>query len=160
MLKIVHYPNPILKQILKPVTTFDNNLLIFIKAMINKLHEEHAIGLAANQVGVDKRIFIMKVNYDEKPYVFINPTLDFSNAKYTSFKEGCLSFPGLIQEKQRYDAVNVTWVDENEIFYEKTFTGLEAICIQHENDHINGITFIDDLSPLKKQFALKKLKKN
>lgn len=159
MLKIIYYPNHILKKVLTPVTDFNDDLSNFVKKMIKKLHEENAIGLAANQVGVDKRIFIMKVNDNEELYVFINPQLDFLNSRKTIFSEGCLSFPGLIQKKQRYDTVNVKWVNEKGIHYEKIFNGLEAICIQHENDHINGISFIDDLSPLKKQFALKKLKK-
>lgn len=158
-LKIVHYPHLALKTKSKPVVDFNNELVTITEQMINIMHEEQGIGLAANQVGIPLRIFIMETSNMDKPYIFINPELSPVGTDTVLYSEGCLSFPGLTQEKTRLQEIKVQWQDLEGKSQEKVFKGLDAICVQHENDHINGITFIDDLSPLKKQFALKKLQK-
>ena len=159
MLKIVQHPHPALKLKSSLVTEFDENLLNLTQEMISIMNQEQGIGLAANQVNLTKRIFIMHANRDLPPYVFINPEVKPIIDNKINYDEGCLSFPGIIQTKERYSQVQVKWQNINGEFLEKSFDSLEAICIQHENDHINGITFIQHLSPLKQQFALKKLNK-
>jgi peptide deformylase len=162
MLKLVQYPHPTLKIKSQPVIEFNEKLVEITNDMIGVMQNENGIGLAANQVGIPLRIFIMNTDSNDKPYVFINPEISLLSPEQnqkTSYTEGCLSFPGISQEKQRFSEIKVKWQNLQGKFQEKIFSGLDSICIQHENDHINGITFIDDLSPLKKQFALKKMQK-
>lgn len=161
MLKLVQHPHPALKVKSNPVTQFNNSdLENIIQEMTVIMKQEHGIGLAANQVNLTKRIFIMQANAEQPVYVFINPEVTPIIEDKIQYDEGCLSFPGIVQNRTRYSNVHVKWQNLQGEFLEKNFDGLEAICIQHENDHINGITFIHHLSPLKQQFALKKLNKS
>lgn len=159
MLTIIQHPHPTLKIKSNPVTVFDSNLQNIAEEMISLMKQARGIGLAANQVNLLMRIFVMQVNDEKPPYVFINPEVTPINEDNIDYQEGCLSFPGVIQKRTRKEKVSVKWQNLNGEFLQENFEGLEAICIQHENDHINGITFIHHLSPLKQQFALKKLEK-
>lgn len=159
MLTIIQHPHPTLKIKSLPVTIFDEQLQHITEEMISTMKDARGIGLAANQVNLTMRIFVMQVDDQKPPYVFINPEVTPINEQTIDYKEGCLSFPGVIQNKTRKEKVHVKWQNIKGEFLEEKFEGLEAICIQHENDHIDGITFIHDLSPLKQQFALKKLQK-
>jgi peptide deformylase len=126
------------------LTEFEYNLKIYntiFDSFFETLVYHKAVGLAANQVGIPKNFFVMNVN---KKYVFVNPKI-IGVAKGCSFlPEGCLSIPGVIKEKSRYLGVIVEYYDEECLFQTKTFTGLEAICIQHEMDHLAGKLMTDD----------------
>ena len=159
MLTIIQHPHPTLKIKSAPVTVFDEKLQHITEEMIATMKDARGIGLAANQVNLTMRIFVMQADEQKPPYVFINPEVIPINEDTIDYKEGCLSFPGVIQNKTRKEKVSVKWQNVKGEFLQENFEGLEAICIQHENDHIDGITFIHDLSPLKQQFALKKLQK-
>lgn len=159
-MQIVRYPNIILNTKSKPVLHFNEDLKDLVEQMILVMRNANGIGLAANQVGLNQRIFIMQINIDKPLYVFINPELHPISDSLINYSEGCLSFPGISQEKSRLQTIKVKWQDINGDVQEEIFQDLAAICIQHENDHINGITFLDELSPLKKQFAIKKMIKN
>lgn len=159
MLQIVHYPNTILTTKTQHVPEITLEIKEIVNEMISMVENMNAIGLAANQVGKNWRIFVMQCDKTQPAQAFINPDFISQSNNKIDFEEGCLSFPGLSQQKKRADSVEIQWTDINGNFHQQIFDGLESICIQHETDHLNGITFIDDLSPLKKQFALKKYHK-
>lgn len=154
MLSIVTYPNPVLTKPCKLVTIFDEHLQKFVDSMLETMRFNHGIGLAANQVGISQSIFVMEIEHIS--YAFINPEIVTSSTDVSSYQEGCLSFPSLQQETFRPKVIELKWQDTIGNIHQKEFSGLEAICIQHELDHLKGKTFLDLLSPLKKNFALKK----
>ncbi len=178
ILPLVIAPDPLLKQISKPVDNIDASLQQFMKDMVNTMYAEGGIGLAAVQVGVLKRILVMDVDYEPEdhnhhdhshcggihvkntnPRYFVNPQIiKFSNDK-SSFNEGCLSFPGARSEVIRPESVTVKYLDFNGKEQVEEMNGILATCIQHEMDHLNGITFVDHISKLKRDMILNKMKK-
>lgn len=158
MLSIVHYPHPSLLKKCDIVNIFDDDLKNIAEKMILTMKANKGIGLAANQVNINKRMFVMYS--DDKDYIIINPVIKFLSDENMTFEEGCLSFPNISQKTNRARTVLLQWQDIQGNLHEKEFHDVAAICIQHEIDHLDGITFIDNLSPLKKQFVLKKYKKN
>lgn len=122
-----------------------------IEQMLDLMHRHKGIGLAAPQVGVNWRFFIVEVE-EGKPYVFINPEIVKTSGDVFSAEEGCLSLPGLYTQVKRYTSIIIQAEDR----YRKRFTleasGLLSRCIQHENDHLNGILHIDSIdNELEKQ---------
>jgi peptide deformylase len=166
VLKVLTYPDPFLKTIAKPVTVFDHKLKKFTDDMSETMYSANGIGLAATQVGEDKRLFVIDVEYkvDEEgegvrnPLVMINPIIMEKTDKLFS-EEGCLSVPDYRAEVERFEQLKVKYnqLDGTEVTVEAD--GLFAICIQHELDHLDGILFIDKLPLLKRKMIQKKLKK-
>lgn len=159
MLAIVRYPHPALSRKTQTVSVFDEHLASLAQEMIATMHSSHGIGLAANQVANMNRLFVMHCNADSPPFVFINPQIIATHTNQIEYQEGCLSFPGLQQDTTRFESVTLRWQDLSGLTHENTFSGIEAICIQHEMDHLDGLTFVDQLSQLKKQLVLKKYQK-
>jgi len=155
-MKIVHFPHVALVTKSKPVTLFDASLETLANQMIDLMHKASGVGLAANQVALDKRIVVMQCRQDKPPYVFINPQIVASGESIQKGSEGCLSFPSLSIEVPRQEWVELKWQDTKGDFYQETFFGLEAVCVQHEIDHLNGINFVDRLGNVKKMMTLKK----
>jgi peptide deformylase len=156
MQKIVHAPNAVLSQPAKPVRveqtgTIDNHILHLIADMKDALdHTEDpkGVGLAAPQVGKSLQIFIMKPTDKARVQIFINPqvaVIDDTNEKQTKKRskqlEGCLSLPTIWGTVERRKAVLVTYLDEKGQKHEKVFRGFQAVIIQHEYDHLQGILF-------------------
>ena len=137
-MKIVEWPDPILTQKCEPVTIFDNEIREFANQLMDTLIlTKNAVGISAPQVGRLVRILAMKVN---SPYLMFNPEISKENEPELG-NEGCLSFPGLFLNVIRSKKITVKFQD---IFGESKklkFTGLEARCILHEIDHLNGIVF-------------------
>jgi len=156
MLDICTYPQDILKQKCEQVTIFDSNLLSFVEEMFCTMYAENGIGLAANQVGRNIRVFIMDIEGDK--WVFINPEI-LTASGTISINEGCLSFPGITVKIQRHSRIDVKFQDVKGNWCNESFDGLKSVCFQHELDHLNGISFIDYMSPVKKMLLNKKLKK-
>lgn len=156
-LKVLHYPNETLLKRAKEVEVIDNNIRNLISSMITVMLNEKGIGLAANQVGVLKRICIIKTK-DERILGMINPEIVEKEALAYG-KEGCLSFPGIGIDVERNQRVKVNWLNESGEKMEEIFEEMDAICIQHEIDHLDGIVFVDKLKPVKKQMVLSKYKK-
>lgn len=174
-LPILTYPDPILSQKAVPVTDFNEELKSLVKDMLFTMYHAPGIGLAAPQVGKGLRLFVMDVDYDRetitnaegkeeirlsefKPLVFINPVITGSNGT-TTYEEGCLSVPGVYEEVKRHKNVHVKYQDLDGNFHEMEADDLLSICIQHENDHLDGVVFIERLSNLKKNFYKKKMVK-
>ena len=172
-LAIRTYPDPILKEKALPVERFDDELKTLCENMIHTMYHAQGIGLAAPQVGVGQRIFVLDVNYEREkvidpetqerkvyfsrlnPHVFINPEIVEKSGEMV-FREGCLSLPGVYQEVTRFDKIVVNYQDVNGEHKTWEGEGLLAVCMQHENDHLDGIVFVERLSELKRDFLLKK----
>ena len=163
MLKLVYAPDPILKKECSPVPQVDDHHRELISKMYDVMYEANGVGLAAPQVGIDMRIFILDPGAKEeekKPLAMINPVLLSIDENTTPYEEGCLSLPGHYAEIERPAECRVKYIDYNGKEKEIEANGLLSTCIQHEVDHLNGTLFIDYLSKLKKDMILKKLVKH
>lgn len=130
--------------------------------MIQLMISNRGIGLAANQIGLDKNVFVMgsenMIDFP-RPFILFNPRiLEFKGTSYID-KEGCLSFPNLWLDVERNSKILVEYFDEKGDHHVTEFSDLAARCFQHELDHLNGVCFIDKVSRLKLQFAMKKMRK-
>lgn len=155
-MKILKYPDPFLFKAVKEVTNFNEELNLEAEEMIKIMRENNGVGLAANQVGLDKQVFVMQCKDETSLYIFINPEIIELSEEKAIQEEGCLSFPELYFELNRSKKVKVKWQDVSGKENEKEFDGLEAICIQHETDHLKGTVFINHLKPAKKQLVMNK----
>lgn len=151
--KILKFPDQRLRQKAVDVIDFDENLRIIVRNMYETMHANKGVGLAATQVDIHKKIITTFV--DDTEITFINPELTIVDHSLQKFTEGCLSFPSVKIEKNRPSVVMVKYQDVEGNFKELTCNALLAVCIQHEIDHLKGITFIDSLSELKKSRVLK-----
>ena len=164
---IYETPDPVLRQISKPVEVFDDELKTLITDMFETMYHAPGIGLAAVQVGVPIRLLVMDLQEPEEedgepvrdPKVFINPEILWSSEITVPYTEGCLSVPDQYAEVLRPDRIRVRWRDEKGGTHEEELDGLLAVCLQHEMDHLEGVLFIDHLSKLKRDMVLKKLAK-
>lgn len=149
VLKVVKYPSKILSKSLSPVEHFNSELKEVVRDMFETMYTYNGIGLAANQVGLDKRIVIVDISSKEnktQPLVLVNPYIINYSKKKVWLEEGCLSFPGVFDKVSRPHSIQVVYHDINGKKREITADGLLARVIQHEIDHINGIKFIQRMS--------------
>ena len=160
ILPILEYPDQRLRKRAKPVVTVDDDIKRLVDDMFETMIDSHGIGLAATQVNVHKRVIVMDLAEDgSQPRVFINPEIEVLDETTEPYDEGCLSVPGFYETVARPSNVMISALDrEGKPFKEKA-SGLLAICIQHEIDHLEGKLFVDYLSPLKRQIIRKKMKK-
>ena len=162
MLKIVYAPDPILKKECLPIPQVDDQHRLLIKQMYEAMYKANGVGLAAPQVGLNKRIFILDPGAREeerKPLTMINPTLISIEEKIVPYEEGCLSFPEHFAEIDRPDKLTIEYLDEKNKKNTLTTDGFTSRIIQHELDHLNGILFVDHLSRLKRDVIIRKMKK-
>ncbi|HDS3051376.1 peptide deformylase [Morganella morganii] len=159
LLTLRHFPDPCLRETAQPVTVFDDELKTFVTDMTETMYAERGIGLAAPQVGVCKRVIIVDISENrDQPMALINPEFIQCDGEMMMM-DGCLSLPESYTETQRYSSVTVRYQDINGAEHTLEAEGLQAGCLQHEIDHLNGKLFIDHLSPLKRQRIEKKVKK-
>src|SRR3982750_2192105 len=167
---IFETPDPILRQISKPVEAFDRELKTLVGDMFETMYAAPGIGLAAVQVGVPIRLLVIDLQEPadpedpespnvRDPKVFINPEILWHSDHEVPYTEGCLSVPEQYAEVLRPDRVRARWQDADGKTYEEEIDGLLAVCLQHEMDHLEGVLFIDHLSRLKRDMVLKKLAK-
>jgi len=164
---IYETPDPILRQISKPVELFDDALRTLVADMFETMYAAPGIGLAAVQVGVPVRLLVIDLQEPQEeggepvrdPKVFINPEVLWHSDDEVPYTEGCLSVPEQYAEVMRPDRILARWHDEHGETHEEEIEGLLAVCLQHEMDHLNGVLFIDHLSRLKRDMVLKKLAK-
>ena len=158
---ILTYGNPILRQPARPVLAIDGRLQHLIDEMVETMYAAPGVGLAANQVGSLQRVFVANPSEDrdpEKLLVLINPELAGVEGEIIA-EEGCLSIPDFREEVRRARRVLLRGLDRNERPVEVEGEDLLARVLQHELDHLNGILFVDRLSPAKRDILLRKLKK-
>lgn len=179
ILPLVIAPDPLLKQVSKPVEKVDDALRAFMNDMVATMYSEAGIGLAAVQVGVLKRIVVMDVDYEvedhhhhhhgeecggvhvknENPLFLVNPEIIESSEETNIYNEGCLSFPGARSEVERPSTVKVKFLDYHGQEQILEMDEILATCVQHEIDHLNGVTFVDHISKLKREVILNKMRK-
>jgi peptide deformylase len=162
-LKIVHYPEPVLLTAGKPVLEeeFNEDLAKLVEDMFETMAEAGGVGLAAPQVAVSKRLFVMNVpgdNGNPQRAAFINPEIVRVEGEQIG-DEGCLSFPGLYQVVKREMRVIARAQDVGGEKFEFDATDLAARCILHETDHCDGIVFLDRMTVLKREMAKRKIKR-
>ena len=157
LLNILHFPDPRLRTVAKPVTEFDAELTQFISDMFETMYEAPGIGLAATQVDRHIRLLVLDVSdARNQPLCLINPEIVESEGD-EEMDEGCLSVPGFYEKVRRADHIRVRAQNANGEVSEFEAEGLEAVCIQHEMDHLEGKLFVDYLSNLKRNRIRSKL---
>ncbi|PWE18786.1 peptide deformylase [Marinicauda salina] len=158
--EILTVPDPRLKQVSKPVDRVDDDLRALMDDMVETMYAADGIGLAAIQVGVDKRVIVMDLSEERtEPRFFVNPVITPLTEDTQPHQEGCLSIPDVFDEVERPERCKVEYLDYDGNAREEIAEDLFAVCIQHEMDHLEGIVFIDYLSRLKRERAVKKVQK-
>ena len=159
LLPILKYPDPRLKQRAEPVKEVTDDIRKLVDDMAETMYAAPGVGLAANQVGVLLRVFVIDVAGEDEPSelrVFINPEITDMSGTQT-WEEGCLSFPGVTEEIRRAERVHVKALDRDGKPFELEADGLLAVAIQHENDHLNGVVMLDKLNAVKRKLLGRKL---
>ncbi len=151
ILSILRYPDKRLHKIAKPVTVFDDRLKNLVADMAQTMYAAPGIGLAASQVDQHIQLVVIDISETQNELqVFINPEILWASELKTLYDEGCLSVPGIYDDVERPSEVRVRAQDVDGHVFELDATGLMAVCIQHEIDHLKGIVFVEYLSPLKR----------
>lgn len=165
ILPIYAYGQPVLKKVAEDIDANYPDLQVLIANMWETMYAAHGVGLAAPQIGLSIRLFVI----DSSPMmddgkesegikrVFINAHKVEENGTPWSFEEGCLSIPDIRGDVERPPVVRLRYMDENFVQHEEVFTGLNARVIQHEYDHIDGVLFVERLKPLKKRLVQRRL---
>ncbi len=160
LLEVLRFPDERLRNVAKKIDSVDDSIRSLVDDMFETMEQEQGIGLASIQVDVKKRVFITNVTAEQdQPLVFINPEITHKEGSVIS-EEGCLSVPNNYAKVDRAEKVTVSALDRDGMPFTLEADGLLAICIQHELDHLNGVLFVDYLSPLKRQRIRKKLEKD
>jgi peptide deformylase len=159
ILNILHYPDPRLRTVAKPVSRVDDTVRQLLDDMLETMYEAPGIGLAATQVNVDRRVVVIDISEEKnQPLCLINPEITELEG-IEEMEEGCLSVPGVFETVRRADRVKMQALDRDGRLFELQAEGLLAVCIQHEIDHLDGKLFVDYLSQLKQKRLRKKLEK-
>ncbi len=159
---ILVVPNPVLKQVSKPVERVDDGIRALMDDMLETMYAAPGIGLAAIQIGVPLRVIVMDLSgpdEDPAPRFFVNPEILEDVEELRPWEEGCLSVPDYYEEVERPERVKIRYLDYAGKEVVEWAEGLYGVCIQHEMDHLNGVLFIDHLSRLKRQRAIRKVQK-
>ena len=160
--EILVVPHPVLKQVSESVSEVTDETRALMDDMLETMYAAPGIGLAAIQVGVPKRIIVMDLareGEEPQPRYFVNPEILRASEETAPYEEGCLSIPDIYDEVERPAQVKLRYVNYQGEQVEEDAEGLFAVCIQHEMDHLQGVLFIDHLSRLKREQAIKKVKK-
>lgn len=160
LLPILHYPDPRLRKIAKPVTQFDERIRMLVANLAQTMYDANGVGLAATQVDVHERVIVIDTSDTrDQLQVFINPRIVDASPTRRLAEEGCLSVPGVYDEVERPDAVTVEAEDERGRTFRVDAQDLLAICIQHEMDHLSGRVFVEYLSQLKQTRIRSRMRK-
>jgi peptide deformylase len=185
---VVKVPDPVLKEVAQEVQNIDQDIMTQVERMMASMYHDRGIGLAANQVGLLNRIFVMDLPKDSwrfgqeidgiltieagyrsgdrdenedmsDPIAMINPKIVWKSEQCSVYEEGCLSIPQQYADVIRPASVRVEYLDPTGAKQEGLFEGLAGHCVQHEIDHLDGVLFIDHISTLKRNMILKRMKK-
>ena len=160
---IVAYGDPVLKKRAKEIDQKYPELGELITSMFETMYNSNGVGLAAPQIGLSIRLFIVDGGpFEEEEVkdfkkVFINANIKKEGGDSWKFNEGCLSIPGIREDVNRLNEIEIEYFDENWVFHRETIKGLGARIVQHEYDHIEGILFTDRISPLRKRLIKNRL---
>jgi peptide deformylase len=160
--RIYQYPEAVLRKETEKITTFDDDLFKIVENMADTMYDAPGVGLAAPQIGKSIKLIVVDMSKDkegEKKYMpLINPEIVAKEGLQVD-EEGCLSVPELIANVTRYSRITVSYQDLQGQPHELSTENRFAVILQHEIDHLNGILFLDHLSPLKRKLYKKKVKK-
>ena len=160
ILPILSLPDPRLRLVSTPVAKIDAAIHKLMDDMLETMYDAPGIGLAAIQIGIDKRIIVIdtskKEAEDKAPLFIVNPEIIWRAPELRSYEEGCLSIPDFYEEVERPTSVRVRFLDRAGAIQEIDADGLLATALQHEIDHLNGVLFIDHISRLKRGRIVKK----
>jgi len=160
LLPILEYPDPRLRTVAGPVTNFDDRLRRLVADMAETMYEAPGVGLAATQVDVHERLIVIDISENKDHLqVFINPEILSASEERVECEEGCLSVPGVYDAVTRPAQVRVRAFNTDGVAFELDCSGLLAVCVQHEMDHLLGKVFVEYLSPLKQERIKTKMKK-
>lgn len=161
ILEIKTFPDEVLRKKSIPVETIDNNIKELLDNMAETMYNAPGIGLAAPQVGVNKRVIVIDITGPEEKsglMKIVNPEILEMDGEVVG-EEGCLSVPEEYAEVKRAEKIKVKFLDENSVEHIIEADGLLARAFQHEIDHLDGVLFIDKISPLKREFIKKRVRK-
>lgn len=160
-LQLVIAPNPVFRQTAEPVEKVDDKTRADVAAMFDTLYREQGVGIGANMVGLLKRIVVIDLQQDAKksPLAMINPVLTAASPETQVFEEASLSFPGISAKVTRPKEVTVNYLDAEGKTQSLDASGFLATVIQHEMDYLDGRTYLDHLSSVKRKMLLKKMEK-
>ena len=156
---IVIYGHPVLRQRAKEVGEYDDSLRLLVADLFETMAAYQGVGLAANQVGVPQRVFVIDVPREDGShdrFAVVNPVVSERKGKQKD-EEGCLSMPGIAEDVERALEARLRGFDEHGQPIDRKVTGFLARAVQHEADHLDGVLFTDRLSPLKRQFLRRDL---
>ena len=161
LIPIVKIPDPVLRQIAKPVEEITDGVRQLLDDMTATMYDAPGIGLAAPQINVSQRLVVIDCGKDDLPelYKMVNPKIITLSEKHSVLEEGCLSIPDQTAEVKRPAKVSIRYLDETGATQTLTADGLLAACIQHEVDHLNGVLFIDHISRLKRDMIARRVMK-
>lgn len=160
LLDILHYPDPRLHTVAKPVQVVDDRIRQLVKDMAQTMYTAPGIGLAATQVDVHERVIVIDLSEEQNELlVLINPEIVWRSDEEQTYEEGCLSVPGIYETVKRAAEIRVEALDEKGQEQTIEADGLLAVCIQHEMDHLAGRVFVEKLSSLKQSRIKTKLQK-
>ncbi|MDG1655080.1 MAG: peptide deformylase [Luminiphilus sp.] len=158
--KILEFPDPRLRTRAAIVPAVDGRIQTLIDDMFETMYDANGIGLAASQIDVHEQVIVIDLSSDgSAPRVFVNPSIEVIDETLDGFEEGCLSVPGFSEAVERPKAIKVEALDRDGRPIDETVTGILAVCLQHEMDHLQGKLFVDYLSPLKRQRIRQRLEK-
>jgi peptide deformylase len=159
---ILTVPDPFLKQVSKPVERVNDEIRALMDDMLETMYAAPGIGLAAIQIGVPLRVIVMDLarkDEPKQPRYFVNPEILWASEETKPWEEGCLSIPEVYDEVERPAHIRLRYLDYDGKEVIEEAHDLYAVCIQHEMDHLEGVLFIDYLSRLKRDTAVRKVKK-
>ncbi len=161
ILTILHYPDPRLREKGQPIREITPEIQKLADDMAETMYAAPGVGLAATQIGVPVRLFVIDLAGEDEPsrlVTFINPEILEREGSRT-WEEGCLSFPDVHEDVQRAERVRVRALDRDGKPFELDVDGYMAVAVQHENDHLDGVLMIDHMGALRKRMVQRKLEK-
>ncbi len=162
MRSLVILPDPILREVSKPVEHFDEALQTLADDMLETMYHAQGVGLAAIQIGIPLRMLVIDVSQNDEqknPQVIINPEILWLSEERNVHKEGCLSIPEYFAKVERPKRLRVRYQNREGKQTEMEADNLLATCLQHEIDHLNGRLFIDHISKIRRDMVIRKFKK-
>jgi peptide deformylase len=154
-LRLTLYPDPVLRKVAAPVAAFDEALRELVREMFEVMYRSNGVGLAAPQVGLDRRILVANPSGDrdqkDQELALVNVTILDRSGALTLYEEGCLSFPEIYAEVKRPDRCRVRAFAADGTPIERDFEGFPSRVVQHEYDHLEGVLLVDRMSPADKQ---------
>jgi len=162
LLSIVIAPDRRLKTVCKPVETVDDGLRATLRDMLETMYRAPGIGLAAPQVGLDRRAIVVDITRkgeSRRPMCLVNPSIVWKSDDVATMDEGCLSLPDVFVDVDRPERVRIDYLDQHGEPRQVEADGLLSRCLQHEIDHLDGVLHVDYLSRIKRELLLRKLAK-